>query len=393
MHSFFKLVATVLISVGLTTATILGYSHYFPQPAPASRPLVEAQAAPGAVAPAPRVAALAQPLAPDTVVRVYADVSPAVVNITSTVVGIDFFGKPVQQDAGTGSGFIVDQDGRIVTNNHVVADADKLTVTLADGTKVPAQLVGRDARNDLAVIKVDLPADKLAIAPLGDSSLLRVGELAIAIGNPFGLEGTVTAGVVSAIRSTLDLGNEQLLGGAIQTDAAINPGNSGGPLLNAQGEVIGVNTAIFSRSGGFQGIGFAIPINVAKRVVPDLIAQGRYDHPALGIVSRVDVTPRLAEALGLGIQEGVMIEMVQPGSGAARAGLRGGNRDAALSGQRVRLGGDIITAVDGQRVRNRLDLVAYLENNKRPGDTVTVTYARNGQTLQAQVALDALQQS
>ena len=389
MRLLLKLASTVLVSVLLTTLLILGYLHYFADAAPAAPQAASSQSALTSSRALP--AALAQPASTDPVVSVYRAVSPAVVNITSSIVGVDFFGQPFQQQAGTGSGFIIDAAGHIITNNHVVADADQLTVTLADGTKLPARLVGRDARNDLAVLDIDAPGP-LTTAVLGDSSTLQVGELAIAIGNPFGFEGTVTSGVISAIRSTLDLGDEQLLGGAIQTDAAINPGNSGGPLLNARGEVIGVNTAIFSRSGGFQGIGFAIPINVAKRVVPELIAHGRYDHPALGILTRVSINPRLAEALGLTVQEGVLIEQVQPGSGAARAGLRGGNREVILGGQRVIVGGDIITAVDGQPVRSVIELVAYLENNKRPGDLVTVSYVRDGQHLQAQVTLDVLQE-
>lgn len=392
MSAVLKAAGTVLVSVVLTSAVILGYLNFSPPPAAPPLPALAQTAPPVAGPTAPAAGAAPVDVRDDAVVRVYRDLSPAVVNITSSIVGVDFFGQPVQQAAGTGSGFIIDQDGHVMTNNHVVADADQLTVTLSNGTKLPANLVGRDERNDLAVVKISLPADQLTIAPLGDSSQLLVGEQTIAIGNPFGFEGTVTSGVVSAIRSTLSLGNEQLLGGAVQTDAAINPGNSGGPLLNARGEVIGVNTAIFSRSGGFQGIGFAIPINVAKRVVPDLIAQGRYDHPALGISASVELTPRVAEALGLKVQEGVMIGTVQAGGGAARAGLRGGSRDVALSGQRVRIGGDVITAVDNTRVRAVIDLVAYLENNKRPGDSVTVTYVRDGQSFQTQATLDVLRQ-
>jgi 2-alkenal reductase len=289
-----------------------------------------------------------------------------------------------------------------VTNNHVVEDADRLEVTLEDARTVPARLVGRDPRADLAVIQVDVPRDQLKVARLGDSSQVQIGEMAIAIGNPFGLERTVTAGIVSGRRAVVEepggapIPGQQgavpgLLINAIQTDASINPGNSGGPLFNARGEVIGINTLILSPGaqgglGGNIGIGFAIPIDYAKRIVPELIAKGRYAHPFMG-VSTQEITEIIAREANLPVREGLLVAQVDPGTPAARAGLRGGTRGQDARSRRVSLGGDIITAIDGQPLRRPEQLLVYLETQKSVGDTVTLSVARDGQTLQVQVQL------
>jgi S1-C subfamily serine protease len=338
----------------------------------------------------------------EAVIRVYRDASPTVVNVISTVVTRDFFNQVAPRQAGAGSGFIADEQGHIVTNNHVVEDADRLEVTLEDARTVPARLVGRDPRADLAVIQVDVPRDQLKVARLGDSSQVQIGEMAIAIGNPFGLERTVTAGIVSGRRAVVEepggapIPGQQgavpgLLINAIQTDASINPGNSGGPLFNARGEVIGINTLILSPGaqgglGGNIGIGFAIPIDYAKRIVPELIAKGRYAHPFMG-VSTQEITEIIAREANLPVREGLLVAQVDPGTPAARAGLRGGTRGQDARSRRVSLGGDIITAIDGQPLRRPEQLLVYLETQKSVGDTVTLSVARDGQTLQVQVQL------
>ncbi|MFQ5960731.1 MAG: S1C family serine protease [Candidatus Methylomirabilales bacterium] len=322
------------------------------------------------------------------IIRIYREVSPAVVNITSTVVGSDFFFNPIPQ-RGSGSGFIIDKRGHIVTNNHVVEDAQSLEVTLADGSKTPAKLIGRDPLNDLAVIRIDVPIARLHVVRLGDSAGLQIGQIAIAIGNPFGLDRTVTSGVVSSLERTLRTDTGREIRGVIQTDAAINPGNSGGPLLNSRGEVVGINTAIFSPTGGSVGIGFAIPINTAKRLIPELIAKGRVSHPWLGI-SGLSVTPETSRVLDLPIQHGVLVVRVSPKSPAAQAGIRGGKRRIRVGNTILQVGGDLVVEVDGRKIEKMRDLIAYLEDHKHVGDTVELGILRNAQRLKVTVTLGEL---
>ncbi|MFN3477463.1 MAG: S1C family serine protease, partial [Candidatus Methylomirabilales bacterium] len=284
---------------------------------------------------------------------------------------------------------IVSEKGYILTNNHVVEEADRLEITLADKTKVKARLVGRDPHNDLAVLKVDVPKEKLHPLKLGDSSRLQVGQLAIAIGNPFGLDRTITTGVISSLGRTLRAESGRIMRGIIQTDAAINPGNSGGPLLNARGEVIGINTAIFSPTGGSVGIGFAIPIDTAKRFLPELIAKGRVSHPWLGI-SGMDITPELAKDLDLPAKEGILVAQVYPNSPAARAGLRGGRKPIRIGNTIVSLGGDIITAIDGRKLSSIDDLTTYLDYERKVGDEVKLEVLRDGRSLSIPVRLGEL---
>ena len=359
---------------------------------PAAPPTVGTSAATSPLPMMQRVSAERNPAA-----AVYERNAGSVVNITSTALARTPLGPAEQQ--GSGSGFVLDAEGRIVTNNHVVQDADQLNVTFKNNATVPASLVGRDPDNDLAVIRVDPAAQDTRGRPirellkpvtLGNSDQVVIGTDAIAIGSPLGLPQTVSAGIISAIRSPLETGRGQvdLLGGAVQTDAPINPGNSGGPLFNAVGEVIGINTAILSQSGGNVGIGFAIPINVAKRVVPELIQHGCYRHPYIGVSSLS--LARLGQSLKqqLGIPPNQIGQLVQEATaGAAQAGIRAGSRAVTLDGRPVRVDGDIIVAIDGQEVTTGGELRGYIENTKRPGDVVTLTVLRDGNQHDMRVTL------
>lgn len=363
------LLLTALLAAGL----VAGYGELVRQ---------ASSAAPAAVA--STTSANAAPIESGVVSAVYERVNPAVVNVTTTAAGTGPFTN-LQQ--GTGSGFVIDLEGHVLTNYHVVKDTRQLEVTLADGTKAPATVVGSDPGNDLAVIKVNLPAEKLTVAELGDSSALRVGELAIAIGNPFGLTGTVTTGVVSAKGRTLPADSGRPIRDMLQTDAAVNPGNSGGPLLNSSGEVIGINTAIESPVQGSVGIGFAVPVNTAKRYLPQMLAGEQVQHPWLGI-SGVALTPDLAKELGLSVQQGILLAEVTRGGPAASAGLRGGSGQVRTAATALPAGGDVITAVDGRRVASVEELADYLET-KRLGDQVELRVLRGGEHLTVQVKLAA----
>ncbi len=291
------------------------------------------------------------------------------------------FSEPAQ---GAGSGFIVDGQGHILTNNHVVRGAQSIVVTLADGTSMPAKLVGSDPGSDLALLKADVPEDKLVIAELGDSDLVVVGEPVVAIGAPFGLEQSVTAGIVSAMGRTFGEASGRPMRDLIQTDAPINPGNSGGPLFNLQGEVIGITTSIESPVRASVGIGFAIPINAAKRLLPDLKVGSQIDHPWIGIRGQA-ITQQLARQLGLPVERGVLVIQAVPDGPAAKAGIRGGTIEGAVVQPR---GGDILTAIDGREVRAVEDIAGYLDT-KRVGDTVIVDLLREGKVVQIEVKLDA----
>jgi len=316
------------------------------------------------------------------VIEVYDSASRGVVNITNRQVAYDFFMQPVPEE-GTGSGFVYDQEGHIVTNYHVIDGAEELSVTMPDEAVVAARVVGSDPSNDLAVIKVDVPADQLHPIPLGDSQNLRVGQFVVAIGNPFGLERTLTTGVVSALGRVIESPDARFIGEIIQTDAAINPGNSGGPLLDLSGRVIGVNTAIFSPSQASAGIGFAVPVSSVRRVVPELIARGYYAHPWLG-VRLLDVTPEWIDVLrqaGLDVPvtEGVLLIEAVVGAPADQAGLRGGQRQVRIGNSMLPVGGDIIIALDGEPIASTRDLTLYLDTRTQIGQTIQVTFIRDGQ--------------
>jgi 2-alkenal reductase len=327
--------------------------------------------------------------------ELYRRINPAVVSIEVLAdhPPIDGGGGPSQIQFAQGSGFLYDDQGHIVTNNHVVEGASQFQIRFHDGSLAEAVLVGGDSGSDLAVLKVnELPPGTAPIA-LADSREVQVGQTAIAIGNPFGLQNTLTVGVVSGVGRSL-VGPASPSGGrfripnVIQTDAAINPGNSGGPLLNIRGEVIGVNTAIRSETGVFEGVGYAVPANAVERVVPALIAEGRYQHPWMGIGMR-DVDPLLANQFGLPVRQGVLVTEVQPDSPAQRAGLRAGDRTEEYGGLPIILGGDIITAVNGETVRDGNGLISYLELEASVGDTVTMTVMRDDQEQQVEMTLAA----
>lgn len=328
----------------------------------------------------------------ERVIEIYRRVNPSVVNITSTVITHDFFFRPVPQ-RGTGSGFVYDEQGHIITNYHVIEGASRIEVTFPEETAVAAEVIGTDPRNDLAVLRVDVPPEKLMPVELGDSSGVRPGQLAIAIGNPFRLERTVTTGVISAVNRTLQLSDGEFIFGVIQTDAAINPGNSGGPLLDSGGRVIGINTAIFtpSGSGGSVGIGFAIPVETLKREVATLIERGRYPHPWLGLAGATltsELSRRLEQAGSApGAEQGVIVARVIPGSPADRAGLRGAERVIVIGNLQVPVGGDIITAIDGVVIQGMEDLIRYLETQTEVGQRVTLTFVREGREMSANVVL------
>jgi putative serine protease PepD len=317
-------------------------------------------------------------------VRVYRTVAPAVANVLTKATEYDFFMDPVPVE-GAGSGFVIDPRGYILTNFHVVQEAQSIEVVLGDRSHYPAKIIGADQRNDVALIKIDPKGKSLVALPLGDSSKLQVGQKVLAIGNPFGFQSTLTTGVVSALGRTVQTSQATFIDEAIQTDAAINRGNSGGPLINSHGEVIGINSAIYTPSGTTAGIGFAIPVNTAKRIAHDLMTEGRVREAYLG-VQTLSVGGWLSQALDLPVQEGLLIEEVKQGGPAAAAGLHGGSQQALAGMQRITIGGDVIVAIDGQQIANQSDMNLVL-NRKRPGDTVKVTVYRGGKKLEVPVKL------
>ena len=308
----------------------------------------------------------------------------SVVNIAATTLTMNFWNQIIPQQ-GQGSGFVIDDDGYILTNNHVIDAAQKIVVTLDNDKKVEAVLIGRDAPTDLAVIKI--PSRYVSdVARLGNSDDIRVGQKAIAIGNPFGLSHTMTSGIVSALKRQIQNREGGILYDLIQTDAAINPGNSGGPLLNSNGEVIGVNTAIFSLSGGYQGIGFSIPVNRAKMVAAQLISKGRYAHPWVGL-SGLGLTEELSEALHLNIKKGVLAVEVIRGGPAYKAGLKGGHTDLIYGNMRFPVGGDIIVDINGKLVESMNDLVHQV-NRHQIGEALKFRVWREGRYMEKEVILE-----
>jgi putative serine protease PepD len=315
-------------------------------------------------------------------IEIYRTLSPGVVNVHSTSYARDFFGF-VEPQEGTGSGSVIDQDGNILTNYHVIEGATKLAVSFGGQKNYAAQLVGGDPDTDLAVIRlIEKPKEQLTIIPLGDSDKLEVGQKVLAIGNPFGLDRTLTTGVISGLQRPIRARNNRPIEGAIQTDASINPGNSGGPLLDSHGRMIGINSQILSPSGASAGVGFAVPVNIAKRIVPQLVKSGEVSRPKLGIGTR-DVQP-LKSQLDLPVSDGVIILQVAPGEAAANAGLRGvtqtENGDFEI--------GDIILGMDGEKIANTDDLYRVLDKHQ-VGDTVQLQIFRNGRRVTVPVRLTA----
>jgi S1-C subfamily serine protease len=319
-------------------------------------------------------------------IAVYRKAMPSVVNITSTTVGLDFFYGFVPQQ-GQGSGFILDRQGHILTNFHVIADAQNVEVQTSDKRRYKAKIIGRDKSHDLALLQIDAPGN-LTPAVLSSSHDLVVGQKVYAIGNPFGLSGTMTTGIISAIRSIH--GPEGApIENAIQTDAAINPGNSGGPLLNSRGEVIGINSLIATNPNQSvdqsAGIGFAIPIDTAKAVLGDFQKYGRVRRPSMGIIS-LPIGPDLAAQIGLAADYGVLIQQTVPGGAAERAGLHGGDKVAYLGNMQIYLGGDLIVGLDGQDVTNTQDISEIMDRHQA-GDTIAVTFFRARRKMTTRVTL------
>ena len=309
-------------------------------------------------------------------IEVYKRISPGVVNITSTSIEYDFFFEPVPRQ-GIGSGCVIDVDGHVLTNNHVIRGADKLEVTLFDKSKYPAQVVGADPIGDIAIVKINAPRSKLH--PIAFSTAVpQIGQKVLAIGNPFGLEQTLTTGIVSAMNRSIRTENGILMNDLVQTDAAINPGNSGGPLVNASGEMIGINTSIFSPSGGGSiGIGFAVGARTLSRVVPQLVSEGRVVRPSMGIRGQA-LFPELAEALSLPVDRGVMVIAVEPGSTADASGIRGGDRRVRIGNVITLIGGDIIVEIDGQAISAVSDIDDLLKD-RSAGEKVSAVIYRGSE--------------
>jgi S1-C subfamily serine protease len=300
------------------------------------------------------------------------------------------FGEPEAEGGGTatGSGFVIDSEGHVLTNNHVVEGADEITVKLGESdTPRSAEVIGADPSNDLALLKVDAPASELHPLKLGNSSQVEVGDSVVAIGNPFGLDRTVTAGIVSALQRQIQAPDGFSISNVIQTDAAINPGNSGGPLINGAGEVIGINSQIETGGGGNGnvGIGFAIPINTAKAEIQSLIDNGEVEHAYLGI-SGGDITPELAQDLNLPVTEGVIVQEVVKDGPADKAGIEGSSKEATIEGVQIGLGGDIITEIDGTKIKD-MEQVVTMVGEAEPGEEFEITVLRDGKEKEATVTL------
>jgi len=320
-------------------------------------------------------------------IALYLRVAPAVVNVTTQVLRTDFFWGTTPEE-GSGSGFLWDTDGHIVTNYHVIEGAQQIEVSFGGDTSLPATVVGADPVNDLAVIKVGAVPEGVEPVEVGTSTDLHVGQTAIVIGNPFGqFDRTMTVGIISAINRTIET-DSSVLRGVIQTDAAINRGNSGGPLLDSRGRLIGVNSAIYSPSGTSAGVGLAIPVDKVVRVVPVLIAQGRFPHPWLGFEELgYEISLRLAQMLDLPVQSGLLIAQFYQGSPAAQAGMRGAQEEVIVGNRRYLVGGDIVTAIDGMPLQKWEDLRAYLEEKAVVGQEVSLNMIRNGKEMTFRVTL------
>ncbi|MDR1388423.1 MAG: trypsin-like peptidase domain-containing protein [Treponema sp.] len=319
-------------------------------------------------------------------ITVYEQFNDAVVNITTEIVGINWFLEPVPQNGGSGSGSIIDTRGFILTNYHVIENAYKVYINLSDGSQHEGTVVGSDPENDLAVLKFTPPrGGNLRTIPFGDSAALRVGQRVLAIGNPFALERTLTVGIVSGLGRPIQISRQNIVRDMIQTDASINPGNSGGPLLDSQGRMIGINTMIYSPSGGSVGIGFAVPVNTAKRVVAELIEHGRVRRGWID-ASVVQLFPALVQYAKLPVGEGLLVSRTRRNGLAEKAGLRQGSEPVRYGSSVIYLGGDILTSVDGMKVVSLADLYSALEDN-RPGEQIEVELLRGGRTIKLAVTL------
>ena len=319
-------------------------------------------------------------------ISVYERLNAAVVNITTETMAINWFLEPVPQEGSSGSGSIIDNRGYVLTNNHVIRNAHKVFINLADGSQFEGTVVGVDPENDIAVLKFDPPRGMaLRTIPYGDSSNLKVGQKVLAIGNPFALERTLTVGIVSGLGRPIQISRQHIVRDMIQTDASINPGNSGGPLLDTQGRMIGLNTMIYSPSGGSVGIGFSVPVNTAKRVVNELIQYGKIRRGWID-ATMVQLFPALVRYANFPVNAGLLISRTKRGGLADRAGLRQGSDPVQYGRNVIYLGGDIITAVDGVKINSLADLYSALEHSK-PGDKAKLEILRGGNTSKLEITL------
>ncbi len=400
-HLFFSTITTVII----TAAAVLGAQKIFslgnssqPQEAAAqdeagaSNNAASAQAAATSLQGQTLVASPAVTYTADEQqnISVYQQFNEAVVNITTQVMGMNWFFEPIAEDGGSGSGSIIDSRGYVITNVHVIEKATKIYISLYDGSQYEGRVVGSDVESDIAVLKFDPPKDLvLKTIQFGDSEKLKVGQKVIAIGNPFGFERTLTTGIVSALGRPIKNSNNIIIRGMIQTDASINPGNSGGPLLDTAGNMIGINTMIYSSSGSNAGIGFAVPASTARRVVSDLLQYGKVRRGAIQ-ASLVQMSRAIADYARLDISQGILVSETTRGGNADKAGIKGGTQAVRYGNSRnartFYIGGDIIVGIDGVQVATYSDYYSMLEN-KRPGDTVTVTIHRNKKNYDCKVVL------
>jgi putative serine protease PepD len=383
------LIKVAFLSSIITAALVYVVLEWKPLRSELSRPPEVSWASPtSTVAPAAAPASLTEDERNN--IDIYQKYSQGVVNITSTTVGYDIFLRAYPQ-SGMGSGAIIDPQGHIVTNYHVIRDAETLEVTLPDKTKHKAKVVGADPNNDLAVIQIDLPRGGVTPIPLGTSKGLQVGQKVLAIGNPFGLDRTLTVGIISALGRSIQAENGMVIDDIIQTDAAINHGNSGGPLLNNAGQIIGINAAILSPNDtGNYGIGFAIPADTVRRITAELITTGYVKYPYLGVRSVMALTdyPGLADALQLNTQGGLMIQSIYPNSPAEKAGMRESTQRVRVGfGREIRVGGDVILSVQGKSINTTQDLQNEIARYKI-GERVTVTVLRNNRKVDVPVTLD-----
>ena len=323
-------------------------------------------------------------------ISVYEKCNEAVVNITTQTMGYNWFLEPVITGSGSGSGSIIDKRGYVVTNCHVIEDATTINISLADGPSYEGHVIGKDIESDIAVIKFDPdPKAELKTIDFGNSDALKVGQKVIAIGNPFALERTMTTGIISGLGRPIQSSNNVIIRNMIQTDAAINPGNSGGPLLDSKGHMIGINTIIYSKSGSSSGVGFAIPVSTARRVVRDLLAFGRVNRGTIQ-ASFVQNTGRIAAYAGYKISTGLLVNKVRSGSKAAQGGLKGGTKAVqygTFNPQTIYLGGDIITEVNGIKIDRLADFYSALED-KKPGDKINITVYRDGHIIGLTIELE-----
>jgi S1-C subfamily serine protease len=321
-------------------------------------------------------------------ISLYERLNEGVVNINTTVMSYNFFLEPIPREGASGSGSIIDEEGYVLTNNHVVEGAQQVYINLADGSQYEGRVIGTDLENDLSIVKFDPEGKDLTVIPFGSSENLKVGQKVLAIGNPYGLERTMSTGIVSAPGRPIKNESNLIIRDMIQTDASINPGNSGGPLLNTKGEMIGITTMIYSPSGGSVGIGFSVPVDTAKRVVPDLIDYGHVIRGWID-VDPIQLFPNLVRYADLPVSEGILVSRVTKNSPAQKAGLRGGSSSRAVrlnSNTVIYLGGDIIVGINGKKITNFSDFYCALEESK-PGDTVSLMVVRGSRTVEMDIEL------